>query len=364
MAGPAGRPTVCRLIRPYTPVVIKGSSSAEVTRLIADVLGGTEVAREAAIARLSIIGTRAVDRVLAALDGATPPASAALLTVLERVGDARALAPATAFLADADDRLATAAVGVLRRLLTADRTETSTAALDALASAVLDTGRSDTVRGSALDALHELPDDVVAPLRARLVADPSRQLRRQAGWPAAHGHEGDEAPPQSPLEGTPPPTLEAYADGRLPDRAATLCDELARTAPVVPLPVLHHLVVAVHAREAAERAGGHAAEWRHAHAALHLALARRGSRVALYDLRETLQSHTASLPGDLFSAVALIGDRACLEPLAERATHGADHEQRTQALDALRRIQQRERLTRRHTVLKRLAARYPTIFTA
>jgi HEAT repeat protein len=345
-------------------VVIKRSSSADVARLLADVLGGHEVAREAAIARLSIIGTRAVDRVLAALDGATPPAAAALLTVLERVGDARALDPAIACLADADDRLATAAVGVLRRLLAVDRTETSTAALDALAGALLDTGRSDTVRGAALDALHELPDEVVAPLRARLIRDPSRQLRRQAGWPATHGDGAEAGEPAAVRDaGAPgPATLEAYAEGPLPDRPGPLCDELARTAHTVPLSVLHRLVVAAQARATVERAAGTTREWQRAHAALHLALGRRGSRVALYDLRETLGSHAAGVPSELFAAAALIGDPSCLEPLAERATRDPDREQRTRALDALRRIEQRERLTRRHAVVKRLAARYPAIF--
>jgi HEAT repeat protein len=350
-------------------VVIKRSSSADVSRLLAEVGGGHELTRETAIARLAIIGTRAVERVVTALESAAPEAAVALLTVLERVGDPRALAPSRRALAQADDRLAAAAVAVLRRLLTADARETSTAALDALAGTVLDATRSDLVRGAALDALHDLPDEVVAPLRARLARDPSPQIRRQAGWPLTWPDTEAEAAASLPArpagpEATPPahPTLEAWAEGTLPDRPDHLEEALDRTGHAVPLPVLHRLVVAVRAREATEGLQTDAAAWRQARAALHLALARRGSRVALYDLRETLESHAAAVPSACFTAAGRIGDASCLEALAERATRGTDHEQRTQALDALRHIQRRERLTRRHALVKRLAARYPAVF--
>ena len=53
-----------------------------------------------------------------------------------------------------------------------------------------------------------------------------------------------------------------------------------------------------------------------ARGAVHAALARRGSRVALYDLREAFDGAQTPLPLDFLTAVTAIGDASCLEPMA------------------------------------------------
>ena len=52
----------------------------------------------------------------------------------------------------------------------------------------------------------------------------------------------------------------------------------------------------------------------------HLALATRGSRLALYDLRESLETADARLPVELLAALSAVGDAACLAAIA--AAHG------------------------------------------
>jgi hypothetical protein len=96
--------------------------------------------------------------------------------------------------------------------------------------------------------------------------------------------------------------------------------------------------------------------------ALHLALARRGSTVALYDLREALERAREPLHGDYLEAVALIGDGSMLEPLAvafveARGMDDADHWRRDLA-DTFHRVVKREGLTRRHAAVRRLRARF------
>src|SRR3990167_8946536 len=45
-------------------------------------------------------------------------------------------------------------------------------------------------------------------------------------------------------------------------------------------------------------------------------LADRGSRLALYDVRETLETVPGPLPVEFLSALTAVGDVSCLEPIA------------------------------------------------
>ena len=97
-------------------MAIKTSASQEVRRLIADLTasGPTPTKREAALARLTVIGTRAVRQLVDALASATTSeARAAVLSALEAIPDARATEPILASLASTDlpVRLAAAAEG-------------------------------------------------------------------------------------------------------------------------------------------------------------------------------------------------------------------------------------------------------------
>ena len=73
-------------------MVIKASASSEI-RLLVDALSGPDdVRRDAAAARLSVIGARAVERLLEAYKRAeTPQGRATILRVLEPIADPRSL---------------------------------------------------------------------------------------------------------------------------------------------------------------------------------------------------------------------------------------------------------------------------------
>src|SRR5512142_3159025 len=89
--------------------------STSTDTLIAQLSSDSAVARESAIARLTVIGSRAVDRLVHLASSAGPAAArSAALNALERIGDRRALRAALALTADADPEIATAAVGVAR----------------------------------------------------------------------------------------------------------------------------------------------------------------------------------------------------------------------------------------------------------
>ena len=102
-------------------------------------------------------------------------------------------------------------------------------------------------------------------------------------------------------------------------------------------------------------------EWRAVRGALHQALAARNSRLALYDLRDSLLT-SERLPGAFVAAMEEIGDATCLDPLAaayDESSRSGDTWWREHLAAAFRAIVQREGLTRRHAPLKRVLARWP-----
>jgi hypothetical protein len=114
------------------------------------------------------------------------------------------------------------------------------------------------------------------------------------------------------------------------------------------------------ARESERTSGSRRDEWRRVRGAAHLALARRGSRLALYDLRDAFGAATAPLPLDYLTAIATVGDDTCLEPLA-RAWAAASGEPWWQARlsEAAGDVVARGGLTGRHASLKRLGTKWP-----
>jgi hypothetical protein len=97
-----------------------------------------------------------------------------------------------------------------------------------------------------------------------------------------------------------------------------------------------------------------------------MALAQRGSRLALYDLRESLETAKGPLPVEFLAALTLIGDATCLEAIA--AAHARakakDAWWREHLARAFRDIVGRERLTKRHAALRRIEKRWPGAITA
>ena len=108
-------------------------------------------------------------------------------------------------------------------------------------------------------------------------------------------------------------------------------------------------------------------DWLCARGTAHLVLARRGSRLALYDLRESVATGVP-LPVEFLAALAVIGDQSCLETLAAAHARGQEERRddwwRDHLAETFRAIVRRERLTRRHALMKKIDARWPKTFEA
>jgi hypothetical protein len=292
----------------------------EVERLLAALAGHEPTRRDAAVARLRVMGARVFPHIDTLIKAQAPPAvRAAALSVLEGFDDARVIALARTALQELDTDVALAAIGVLRGWLTR---EDGTQALEAVTAAALDKRRDGTVRLAALDALSELPPDLVAPVLER-----------------------------APVDGGDRPAL---AD------PASCGAWIAEHGPTAPFSALHAAVAGAREREQRESAGRLRDEWRRMRGAAHLALAQRGSRVALYDLREAFDQAGPPLPADFLAAAARVGDESCLEPLA-RAWAGAKSEPwwRSRLMETAADVVGRLKLTGRHATLKRIRVKWP-----
>jgi hypothetical protein len=312
---------------------IKATADTEVRTLIT-ALGDEDAARrEGAIARLTILGTRAIGRLESAY-ASTPDRRTrlAILRVLETSGDERALAVARRAMAEGGD-VAVAGIAVLRELVHTGARATHTEALETLLALSIDRDVERRVRAAAADALDHAPEDV-----RQAVADtlPGELSTDAALW-------------------------EDAADGRLPDEPASLREAVAVHAAEAPLAELRRIIEFVREREQ-ESAGPRRQEWRTLRGALHQAVALRGSRIALYDLRETVEGSAEPLPPSFLAAMHVVGDASCLEPLAaafSRAT--PDERWRHQLAQTFRAVARREHITTRHSAMRRALARSPDL---
>ena len=321
---------------------IRPSSGAEVKPLITALGGTDDVQREAAIARLAVIGPRAVEHLLQAYPAATSRSRTAILRVMEAIADPRALAISRDALNAGSPELSLAAAGTLRALLAS--ADASKDALDALVSAALDRTRAAEVRVAALEALRDLPQDIVQPIRASLASDHDPEIRAAAGVTEDAGTR-----------------WAAVVSGELPSNAAVLKHLVALHQASARLTELQRLVDHVRTREAAEADAARRAEWRAVRGSVHQALAGRGSRLALYDLRDSLLDD-GPLPVTFLAAMEEIGDASCIEALAgayDQSSRSADIWWREHLAGAFRAIVRREGLTRRHLVVKRALTRWP-----
>ncbi len=318
-------------------MVIKASAAAEIRQLISALGGDDEVRREAAIARLAVIGARAVDRLVAAYAAALDrEGRIAVLRALEPIGDGRLVPLAKTAMAEGGD-VAIAAASALRGMLDSSHTPTATAALDLLIASALDPAAERRVRLAAVDALQDMPDTV----RARVAE-------------ALKGHDlpGDRATVDAVWQ-------DALA-GRLPDTPAVLREAAQIRAQGAALTTIQKLIDAVRAHEGSVGSTARRAEWQGLRGALHQALALRGSRLAVYDLRETLAESHAPLPVSFLAALHVVGDQSCLEPLAAAyARTASDARWRHQLATAFRTISTREKVTRRHAAMKRIVSKWP-----
>jgi hypothetical protein len=327
---------------------IRPPAGTEIRQLIRGLADTNSVTRESALARLAVIGSRAIEQLLREYPEAGPDLRPGILRALETAADPRALPIARDALNAASSEGRLAAVGVLRGLLKSTRGETSTGALDALVAAALDPDRSATVRLAAMEALREAPEDVREPIRVRLAADANPDVRsRAAARPPDAADDRD--------------VWNAAVAGRLPGAPSAMKAALTACRATARLTELQHLVDHLRAREQREPDARRREEWRAVRGAAHQALAARNSRLALYDLRDSLFGQER-LPVAFVAALEDIGDATCLEPLAaayDASSRSSDTWWREHLAAAFRAIVQREGLTRRHAAIKRTMARWP-----
>jgi len=340
-------------------VPIKASSARQIEMLIADLGSDRAATREAAAARLTLLGARAVERLLLLLDSnASAHARAAALRTIEAIADPRALDRVLDAIDAADATVACAAASAARVFLRGPR---GNVAVDRLTRAVLDTARNEEVRIAALGALGDLERSTLAPLLAALEQDPSDAMKAATRLSAAVD---------------PADVVTRAADRGLPQDPEELGAALAQVGGDIALPLLLRVIERVREREASEPAGPRA-EWTRVRGRAHVALAARGSRIALYDLRESLETATAPLPVEFLAALSTAGDVSCLEavaaayarstssqgPSARKDSRGPGDPGnkdwwRDRLADAFKIIVKRERLTRRHGVVKKIEKRW------
>lgn len=326
---------------------IKPSAAAEVRALIATLSGDDDVKREAAVARLSVLGARGIDRLMAAY---TDPASTegtriAVLRIFEAVADPRPLPLIRQALTGSSD-LTLAAIGALRGLLTTADGDTFTDALDALVAIVADRTADRRLRLAAFDALREAPADVQEQLTAALRADEDAAIRAAVEAPAdesaAAGVEWDEV-----------------IAGRVANDPAPLIEATGTRATTAPLGELQKMIDIARDGESEAPGTPRRIQWQALRGELHQALAHRGSTVAVYDLRESLDAAREALPATFVTALQAVGDASCLEPAAAAYVRIDDSGWRARLGAAMEAIVSREKLTARHAVLKKIAARWP-----
>jgi len=294
--------------------------SSDIDRLIADLHASDSIRRDAAVARLRILGNRALPRLfdlVASHESAVVRALA--LDVIEGIDDVRVIDVAFEALRDGDIEVVIAALGVLRRWVAE---ETGTRLLDAITAITVDRSRDARVRVAALAALSELPEHLMRPIR-------------------------DQAPPPESAG----PSLEDPVQVR---------EWIQAYGAGATLNTLHELVTRTREREHAESSSRLRTEWLQARGRAHHALAKRDSVVALYDLREAFEGATSALPQSFLSTATAIGDASCLEPLARAwAASGKDLDWKHQLSTTAAAIMRREKLTGRSAAIKKLRVNFP-----
>ena len=296
------------------------SSANDVARLVNDLESTDAIRRAAAVARLRVIGERAIPHLAVFIDSQSDTRARALaLSALQDQPAVRALDIALSALDDPAPDVVVGALAVLREWVVR---EEGTRALEAVTALALDDRRDPRVRAAAVDALADLPEHLVGPLR-------DRAPRSESAWSSIDD----------------PAAARAWVEAHG-----------STTAPAT----LHAVIERLQSQEQSESAAARRTEWRRARGLAHRALARRGSRLALYDLRESFERAQEALPEDFLMAAETLGDASCLEPLA-RAWSAALHDAtwRARVSTTATAIAKRARLTARGAAMKRIRSQWP-----
>jgi HEAT repeat protein len=321
-------------------VATRASASTQISTLIENLGAGDATTREAAVARLTVIGARAVERLLSAADSPTNAiARTAALRALEGIADPRALPIAFEALGDPDAAVAAAAASLAGVFV---RGSKGAAAVDRLIEIALDRARPAPVRVAALRGLRDLAPSTLAPVFASLADDTSVDV--QTAVSAAGGTEET----LDPLD-----LLTRGARGSLSWDPQVMRQSIARAGQRAPLPVLLQIIERIREHERGQPAAQRP-DWTAVRAAAHLALAQRGSRLAVYDLRESIEAARAPLPVEFLAALSTIGDASCVEAIAGAFARARDQWWRDHLVDAFRAIVKRDKLTRRHAAIKKI----------
>jgi hypothetical protein len=279
----------------------------QVDRLIAELASSDPVRREAAVARLRVQGVRALPRLAKFIESpAVSSARAQAVVALDGLEDPHAADIALDALTQSDIEIVIAALGVLRNWVAR---EDGTRLLEAVTAVAVDKGRDARVRLAAIDALSDLPDHLVRP------------IREQAPPPEAAG-----PPLDSPIAAR--EWMEVHGS------RATLA-------------TLHEAIKQFRESEGRADTSRAREEWVRARGAAHHWLADRGSRVALYDARESFTTAQSPLPAGFLEAIAHLGDASCLEPLARAWSAAREAGWRAQLSEAARQIVTRCKLSGR-----------------
>jgi len=324
-------------------VAIHTSSAKEIDALIADLGSDRALAREAAIARLTVIGPRAVERLVAVLEqpDRTVSARVAALRTLEGLGDTRSFEPALRAAKGLDADIGAAGVAVIRTFV---RGAHSVAAVDALTALGLNRTANETIRLEAIEALTDLDAATVRPLWRTLAKDSNPRIRARA----LHAEREQSHAPAHAVS--------------LPDDPEFLSRLLTTEGATASPSHLHRIVERIRDKESAE-APVRRPVWTRARGSAHIALAKRSSLLGVYDLREALESASGPLPVEYLAALALIGDASCLEAIAAAHGKAMDRWWREHLVDTFRAVVKREKLTGRHHAMKRIQKRWPAILT-
>ena len=222
--------------------------------------------REAAVARLTVIGARAASALAAIVVDrhASPIARMAALRVFEATAESKGLESALAAVGDTTDDVVQAAIAALA---THVRSAAGAVVVDRLTAIALDHQRAGPIREAAVRALLDLDTSSLRPLLTALRRDQSPEIaalvaNRRAGQP----------PPDGPGE-----LLARAVDGRLPADGEMVRRALARAGDGLTLPNVLTLIERLRDHERAQPSAGRG-PWQTARAAAHLVLARRGSR--------------------------------------------------------------------------------------
>ena len=338
--------------------------------------------RDSAVAGLTLLGSRVVEPLGAFLPTATRAARLAALELLERIEDRAALPRILDLAGDADDAVALRAlelaggrpdprtVAALAALLegpaTAPRRREAAVALarlqaaglvealDPLAARLLDEREEASLRLAILDALLSLDPPLAPaarrPLLERLASSSDPELAARARW-AADGRGRRQAP--GDLDGRLVEDL--VAPGLTREAAERTIAALARRgAPAIPA-----LQAALERLGPLRRGRTDVASLR-ARAGIHEALASLDSRVALYDLRETLAARPRAVMPALLRAAARVGDASVVPALARAVAEEAAL--LDSCADALAAIAAREKLRRASAARKAVRPEHRTAF--